>query len=182
MHSIHIAEWILALVTTRDRAASTVGDLMEGSAARGVAWFWSGVFRTAAALLWRDVAEHPARLIALAFLGLAAEIAMEFLAACLPGLALLWGVATGNLPHYDSILWKLWPTGSVPVSSLLIGRMLARWAPGRELAACVVYAILASIYNLVPMLGDNGAIVALLCVLIVPAGAAWGRRRRLRTT
>src|ERR1035437_4113180 len=35
MHSVHIAEWILALVTTRDRAASTVGDLTEGAATRG---------------------------------------------------------------------------------------------------------------------------------------------------
>jgi hypothetical protein len=60
--------------------------------------------------------------------------------------------------------------------------MLARWAPRRELAACVVYAILASIYNLVPMLGDNGVFSALLCILIVPAGAAWGRYRRLGAT
>jgi hypothetical protein len=60
--------------------------------------------------------------------------------------------------------------------------MLAHWAPGRELAACVVYAILASVYNLVPMLGDNGAFSALLCIVVVPAAAAWGRDRRLRTT
>jgi hypothetical protein len=45
-----------------------------------------------------------------------------------------------------------------------------------------VYAILVSIYNLVPMFGDNGAFPALLCILIVPAGAAWGRVRRLRAT
>jgi hypothetical protein len=70
----------------------------------------------------------------------------------------------------------------VLVSSLFIGRMLARWAPGRELAACVVYAILASIYNLVPMLGDNGVLVALLCIVIAPAGSARGRYRRLRAT
>jgi hypothetical protein len=82
----------------------------------------------------------------------------------------------------DSIGWKLWFTAPVLVSSLLIGRMLARWAPRRELAACVVYAILASIYNLVPMLGDSGVFSALLCILIVPAGAAWGRYRRLGAT
>ncbi len=55
MHNINIAEWILALVTTRDRAASTVGDLAEGAATRGAVWFWSGVLRTAASLLWRDI-------------------------------------------------------------------------------------------------------------------------------
>jgi hypothetical protein len=78
--------------------------------------------------------------------------------------------------------WKIWFGAPVLVSSLLIGRMLARWAPGRELAAGVVYAVFVSIYNLVPMLGDNGGVTALLCILIVPAGVAWGRYRRLSAT
>jgi hypothetical protein len=172
MHSVHIAEWILALVTTRDRAASTVGDLVEGAATRGVAWFWPHALRTAAALLWLDISERPARVTGLAFLGLAVYIGVDLLFAGLSGVAFFW-------LHSDSIGWKLWFTAPALVSSLLIGRMLARWAPGRELAACAVYAILASIYNLVPMLGDNGALSAWLCILIVPAGAAWGRSRRL---
>jgi hypothetical protein len=178
MHSVHIAEWILALVTTRDRAASTAGDLTERAATRGVVWFWSGVLRTAASLLWLDVAEHPARLTGLAFLCLGVYIGIDLLFAGLSGVALFW-VASGHPLHSDSIGWKLWFTAPALVSSLLIGRMLARWAPGRELAACVVYAILASIYNLVPMLGDSGAFSAWLCVLIVPSVAAWGRSRRL---
>ena len=183
MHSVHIAEWILALVTTRDRAASTVGDLTERAATRGVAWFWCGVLRTAASLLWRDVAEHPARVTGLAFLGLAVYIGIDLLFAGLSGVAFFWAaMAKGHPLHLDSIGWKLWFTAPVLVSSLLIGRMLARWAPRRELAACVVYAILASIYNLVPMLGDSGVFSALLCILIVPAGAAWGRYRRLGAT
>jgi len=33
--------------------------------------------------------------------------------------------------------------------------------------------------SLVPMLGDNGGFTALLCILSVPAAAAWGRYRRL---
>ncbi len=180
MHSINIAEWILALVTTHDRAASTVGDLTERAATRGVVWFWSGVLRTATALLWRDVAEHLARLTGLAFLGLAIYIGIDLVFAALSGVAFFWtSMVSGHSLPLDSIGWKLWFAAPVLVSSLVIGRMLARWAPGLELAACVVYAILASIYNLVPALGDNGAISALLCILIVPAGAAWGRSRRL---
>lgn len=175
MHNIQIAESILALVTTQDRAASTVGDLTEAAAARGMVWFWSGVLRTAASLLWRELAEHSARLTGLAFLGLGVYIAIDLLFAGLSGVAFfLWASAAGL-----SFGWKLWFAAPVLISSLVIGRLLARWAPGRELAACVVYAILASIYNLVPALGDNGAISALLCILIVPAGAAWGRHRRL---
>ncbi len=81
MHNVNIAEWILALVTTRDRAASTVGDLAEVAATRGVVWFWSGVLRTAASLLWRDVAERPARITGLAFFGLAVYIGIDLVFA-----------------------------------------------------------------------------------------------------
>jgi hypothetical protein len=35
MHKDRIAEWLLESVTTRERAASTVGDLRETAAARG---------------------------------------------------------------------------------------------------------------------------------------------------
>lgn len=89
---------------------------------------------------------------------------------------------SGNHFQVHSLEWKTWFGAPVLVSSLLMGRMLARWAPGRELAAGVVYAVFVSIYNLVPMLGDNGGITALLCILIVPAGVAWGRYRRLGAT
>ena len=72
--------------------------------------------------------------------------------------------------------------GAMLVSSLLIGRMLALWAPGRELAACLVYAILVSVYDLVPMFGHNGGFRALSCVFIVLAAAAWGRSQRVVAT
>ena len=182
MHGCNLAEWILALVTTGDRAASTVGDLAEGAATRGTIWFWSSVLRTALSLLWHDIAEQPARVTSLAFLGLAVYIAIDLFFAALSGFAFFAAARSGGTPNLNSLGWKLWFTAPVLVSSLVIGRMLARWAPRRELAACVVYAILVSIYNLVPMLGDNGAFSALLCLLIVPPAAAWGRDRRLRAT
>jgi hypothetical protein len=183
MHNTNIAEWVLSLVTTRDRAASTIGDLTEAAADRGAFWFWSAVLRTAASLLWRDIAERPARLTGLAFLGLAVYVGIDLLFAGLSGVAFfLTAMASGHAAHFDSIGWKLWFALPILVGSLIVGRILARRAPGRELAACVVYAILVSIYNLVPMLGDNGVLVAMLCILIAPAGAAWGRHRRLRVT
>ncbi len=179
----NIAERILALVTTGDRATSIVGDLTEGAAARGVFWFWFGVLRTAASLPWRNVAEEPGRLTGLAFLSLAVYIGVELVFAGLSGLAFFGAaMANGHPLHLDSIGWKLWFAALALVGSLFIGRMLAHWAPRRELAACVVYAILVSIYNLVPMFGGNGAFSALFCILLAPAGAAWGRARRLRAT
>jgi hypothetical protein len=183
MRSAHVAEWILALVTTRDRAASIAGDLTEQAAARGAVWFWFSVFRTASSFLRRDVAERPVRLTGLALLGIAVYAGIGLLFAGLDGVVGFIAVyGSGNHLQLDSIGWKVWFAAPVLVSSLLVGRMLARWAPGRELAACVVYAVLVAIYNLVPALGNNGAFTAVFCVLLVPVGAAWGRNRRLSAT
>ena len=50
-------------------------------------------------------------------------------------------MAGGHPLYLDSAGWKLWFAAPVLIRSLFTGRMLARWAPGRELAACLVYAI-----------------------------------------
>jgi hypothetical protein len=201
MRSLHIAEWILGLVTSRDRAASTVGDLLEGATTRGGWWFWSGVFRTAASLLWGDVAEHPALMTGLAVGGLAVEMALSLLALALAGVA---GSAAGILggwsgPPVTSVGWRLVLKLVVDVPEwvipFLIGRILARWAPGRELAACLAYAILGSMFNIVIMIvfpGSNGlSISGLLGGILsdaaqqsplLAAGAVWGRRSCRRVT
>ena len=159
---------------------SIPGDLTEEAAPRGAVWFWSRVLRTAASLLWREMTEHPAGLTGLAFLGLAVYIGIDLLFAFVSGVAFfIAGLVSGYRFHLDSIGWKIWFTAPTLVSSLLIGRMLARWAPGRELAACLMFAILVSVYDLVPMFGDNGGVSALSCILIVLTAAVWGRYRRV---
>lgn len=87
MRSIAIAERILALVTTRERVSSTVGDLAEQIEHRGAFWFWSGILRTAASLVWRDIVESPARMIGLALLALAIDVGSVSLGAFLTGAA-----------------------------------------------------------------------------------------------
>jgi hypothetical protein len=178
MHNSHIAEWILALVTSRDRATTTVGDLMERGTARSGVWFWSSILRTAGAFLWWGVTENKARVARLALLGLAVYIGMGMLHAGLSGIAFfLAAMASGHSPHLDSIGWGIWFAARLVVSSLLIGRMLARWAPGRELAACAAFAVIISIYD-VSLLGNNGGGSALLSTLLASAAAVWGRRRK----
>jgi len=182
MRSIQVAESILALVTSRDCAAATAGDLAEVATARGAVWFWFSLLRTAASLLWRDAAEKPARPAVLAFAGLAVLVAVDYLCAYLDGAAFfVVAYRTGRPFKLDSIGWMIWLNAPLLLTSLGIGRMLARWAPGRELAACLMYAILLSIYNLVPIpIFDGGiAVSASLSMLIVLAGAAWGRQRRV---
>jgi len=53
MHKAAIAEWMLRQLTSRERAAAMVGDLVEISAARGGFWFWFSMARLVLALAWR---------------------------------------------------------------------------------------------------------------------------------
>ena len=52
-----LAEWILSLVTSRERAAATIGDLVEEEA-RPFA-FWGSIAWTAFSLIWRDFSVAP---------------------------------------------------------------------------------------------------------------------------
>lgn len=183
MRSIHIAEWILALVTSRDRAASTVGDLVEEAATRGAFWFWPSVLRIAASLLWRDVAERPARMTGLAFRGLAIELGLSLFFLALSGVV---GAMIGSPGALNSVGWRLFFNAPTLVIPILIGRMLARWAPGHEFAACLAYAILHAIFNVVIMIvfpAGMGFSALLLGILSdaaqqtpLLAGAVWERR------
>ncbi|HWC95943.1 MAG TPA: hypothetical protein VG456_04320 [Candidatus Sulfopaludibacter sp.] len=167
------AEWILGLVTTPDRAATTAGDLAERSHARGAIWFWSSLLRTALSLLWHSVVEQPRTLARVGLMGLGVDIAASL------GMAFLSGM----------IFFVLHWTWLITVSQLLIsfgvGRALARWAPGRELAACVAYAIIASAFNLIVTLIWPAGLspAALFAVFLTDAaqrtpvllGALWAR-------
>lgn len=189
MPSTHIAEWILRLVTSRARAASTTGDLVEEAATRGMVWFWSRVLRTAASLLWREVAENPARFTSVALMALAVEIVASLLLAGLSGIEFLTAAWSGHQIQLSSIWWRIGLDGPPLLMSLLVGRMLARWAPDRELAACLAYAILGSIFSLILDVFSPGGLglSALLWVFLgdaaqrtpVLAGAVWGRHHRL---
>jgi len=53
MHKTPPTEWLLARLTTRDRAAAILGDLTEMAATRGRLWFWIAYTRTLITLGWR---------------------------------------------------------------------------------------------------------------------------------
>jgi hypothetical protein len=197
MRSIHIAEWILRLLTSQDRAASTVGDLAERAASRRGVWFWSGVLRIAASLLWRAVAENPARIIGIAFIGLAVEAVATLLIAGLGGVVEFVAGMSGHSGQFTSALGTIDEAAHLVVT-VLVGRMLARLAPGRELGACLAYAFINSILSFVltfvaaeiptmlagsPGFGFSTYIWSLLNDTAdqapVLVGAVWGRLRRL---
>jgi hypothetical protein len=189
MRNIHMAEWILGLVTSRDRAASTVGDLLEEAAGRGTVWFWSCILRTAASLVWSGLTANPLRVIGAAFLGLAVDIVASVLFAALCGVVFFFVAYNGHQLNLGSVWWIVALHAPTLVISVWIGRMLARWAPGRELAVCLVYGIVGSVFNVAMNIVSPGGLglSALLVVFLsdaaqrtpVLAGAVWGRRLRM---
>ena len=52
MHKTPIAEWLLARIAGRERAAAIVGDLEELAATRGWLWFWIEYVRSLISLGW----------------------------------------------------------------------------------------------------------------------------------
>jgi hypothetical protein len=69
MRDDRLAEWILGLVATPDRASAAIGDLMEELPRHGRAWFWRATLRTAAGCVWRDLTSVPFRMAGAAFIG-----------------------------------------------------------------------------------------------------------------
>jgi hypothetical protein len=177
-----IAESILRLVTTRERAASTVGDFMER---RGVPFWWS-VLRTATALTWQGMTAEPGQIWGLAFRGFLmswAIIGISLLgwivvvSACaivyrllgLPAHGL--GIGTANMGFPSLCLTVAWVVVLL-LGQFQTGRWVARRAPGRELSACVatILSILAfdSCINIVTAVATHQNPV----LVLVAGGAA----------
>jgi hypothetical protein len=206
MRKDHIAEWLLVQVTSRERAASTVGDMMETAATRGTVWFWTNVFRATASLMWRGFAADPANMLSLAFRGwLMSWLFMLVLMLCIVVGSGLFGVAYGMLAATRStsvgavsgglVQWPFQVFGfsAVMLCQFQVGRWIARRAPGRELSACLALAIMQEILGIVVTLGlelalghslslDNWGpgLLSLWMVLPCFAGALWVRRRAVR--
>jgi hypothetical protein len=139
-----IGEGILGLVTTEDRAASTVGDLMEEVQTRGLFWFWASVAGTAISIMWRDVRAEPGKMVWLAVRAWAFQI------ICAVGWFLLYGLAdrlsrqwrrSPGIPPWSSVAFL----AAGLVIALLAGRWIARRARGRELAACFALAAVGTV-------------------------------------
>jgi hypothetical protein len=194
MRSASAAEWILSLVTSQDRVASTIGDLVEEASTRGVFWFWSGVLRTAYSHVWRDLCDYPLKTLLLAVWGFLAD----FVVSLLPGLvAILFVRVDVYQPGGGMSMPSPWALSIASVVActavpFLVGWEVARRSDGRELAtALAVVALFAAPFALtmyfwakgLPGTGPPWLIleheVTAICphALFVIAGAILFRRR-----
>jgi hypothetical protein len=142
----NIAQLILSLATTPDRAATTVGDLLEEADTRGSLWFWSSVLRTACSLCWRDFFSAPLRML---WLGLRGFLAVSFWSVFPLGLVGLVFTRPNSSPLMNPLL--VWPP---LIASEIFGAVWAGWgvaksSKGRELAAAFSVTItVAAFYAL----------------------------------
>jgi drug/metabolite transporter superfamily protein YnfA len=149
MRKVDFAESILLLTTTPERAASTAGDLAEESTQRGTLWFWTSLLRTTASLIWRAWTAEPRRIMALALKACLMQIGIFIgvaVCAIIGGVAatIALGVKVGPNPQ-NGILLIIAGIG-VLASDFLIGRWIARRAPGREFAAWIGYMVVATLF------------------------------------
>jgi hypothetical protein len=133
MRNARIAEWILALVTTEDRAAATVGDLMEVAHGRGVVWFWAGVLGTALSIAWRDVRTEPKKMAWLALFGFVFQFVGGSIVVGL--MSFVWSLP---FPRRIDVVYQVVNTLVLP--SLTIWWLASRYARGREVAFCFAMA------------------------------------------
>ena len=141
-----MAERILTLVMTPERASPIVGDLMEDAPVRGDLWFWANVVRAALAFLWRQFTTNAPNLTALALRGLAFVVVID---SIYNGIGLPWLVKTlfPNGYYYPSAFKLVAMVFVLMAEKLLIpfgvGLWVARRASGRELAACLSLTLAA---------------------------------------
>jgi hypothetical protein len=171
MRNARLAEWILSLVTTPERASATVGDLLEDRTHATAVRFWGAVLFAAFSQLWRDVAAHPRRMAVLAVYGVFLELLLSFVAAAVLVVlsAVMALVASGVNPGTQVTVGPNMPLGVFTASTIVgwalglaaqfqVGRVLAKRSPGRELAPCVATTLLAvTIPLLIRMLSGGRA-------------------------
>jgi len=136
---------MLSLVTTPDRAASTVGDLIEDPATGGTIRFWSSIMFTVVALLWRDLAASPRRMTGLALYGLVLQFFFAFLfLLVMIGAGMVFGRDSRTFAQFDpsALPGAIGITLFTLTAQYQIGRALAKRAPGHELTPCVATTML----------------------------------------
>jgi len=194
VRSLALAEWMLSLVTTPERAAASVGDLLEEGT--GSFAFWWSIASTAVSLSLSDLSAAPLSLLGVALYGFVIAVVLSLLLGGLAGL--LFAVLLTAWPGLTVSQLAIVGTTVSWLGSYAAGMLLAQRAKGRELAACVVLLLLQTVATIVltktvsrptdPSVAGwysttLGSAVALsINLLLTLAGSIQIRRRHLRVT
>jgi hypothetical protein len=180
MHT-DLAERVLSLFTSVDRASAIVGDLTEARGQRGPVLFWLDVVRLLSALWRGTVMDAPIRVLLLAIAGCVLLLG--------PGLVGVAAVALFPAAIASPVSWLAlsfcWSAGAMWTGTSLIGI-----SPSRGMAACVTLAMVGEtlvIALLTRMPGPDLPFLQLAIVhatsLAMPAlllvGGAIARRRTI---
>jgi hypothetical protein len=151
MRKVTAAEWLLSLFTTPDRASAVAGDLLEQ---RGS--FWFNTLRTAGALLLKSAVARPFRLLLIILLGYLVHSGVTTNA---------WvsHITRGHTPLW----WLAWRLAVAPAT---MGYVVARFARGSEVAACLGVAVIEwSLFGV----GIGHSHMAAAYFALPPAVLAW---------
>jgi len=197
-----LAETLLSLVGSADRAGSVVGDLIEEAGGRGRLWFWRSVARLWVAMLGRDLLTAPVAMAvscaAAWFVYMLVSVALAF--ALYVAVTLVWGIVyvfdnhTGlelltralNLrfdwpPIPDLATYLIQAAVLFTIAPFHIGRGSVRFWRGHEVSLAVVMLIIwSAMATFVPLvvvgISARPAMVPVM-VAFVLAGALFERFR-----
>lgn len=183
MRESAIAELILSLVISPDRAASTLGDLLEERQTRGSLWFWWSLLGTVSSHVWQDLRLDPRWALRRGLWGIAVELLYSGLLFVVIIPSILGLVAGAAISVHVPAPFSAQPRWAAPLAGtwmyiacpLLIGWQNARRSPQRELASAVV-VVSMRLCLLFPAFGSAYALIAPVSMII---GAALSRRRRI---
>ena len=146
MRSTQIADALLMLVTSRERAVTTVGDLLEESSGRAGLWFWSSILRTAISQFWRGITSESWYLAGLALRAVVLNFALwvaSFVGFVACGTLIFGALQAMGVVHGNSASFPRAAEAYFTVLGLAIqfqlGRWLARRAADCALGACVMF-------------------------------------------
>jgi hypothetical protein len=127
-----VAEKLLSLFTTPERAVTIAGDFAEDAGRRGSLWFWRQASGTAISLALRQVASAPIRMILLFLLG---NLLID--AAIMLFGPFVETVTVQPNPAIWQSAWVIWRL----TAAFFTGLLLARLSAGREIAICGAVAL-----------------------------------------
>jgi hypothetical protein len=183
-----IAESILSLTTTPERAASTAGDLEQEAPRRGPLWFWRVLLGTTASLVWQAWRVSPRRLAGLAFRAclIAFGISLVLGIGTVALVVLLGNSMSGLVPYkYLRSVILAGPFLSALIPQFLTGNWIARRARSNELAVCIGFLCLQQVPPAILLLLLSSprevpatyAAVTILANAVPFAGIWWERRQ-----